>query len=336
MAITRTETSSVQRGRSLLGAAGIWIVVLAALVAGGQLPTYRVTQLATVLIFATAIIGLNLVMGYGGMLSIGHSALFGVGGYTTAILITEARLTPLSTIPVALVFGVLAGAVMGLPASRVKGIYLALVTLSFAVAFPELLNRFDSLTGGAGGLVIRGADLAPPPWSGLERSERTLWLYYLSAVMLILVFVLARNLVTSRRGLSIRALRDHEVAAVGCGVSPSKDRVTLFAISGGITAVAGSLYAMSLGALSPESSFTVFTAIQLLTGLLIGGVATSFGPLIGGLAIVFIPTITADLTGGQAYGLVFGVILIAVVFLMPDGVAGRLVHWFEYRRRPIT
>ncbi len=302
----------------------VMVLVIALLLLGSQAPVYRVSQLTAVFIFALAIMGLNLVAGYGGMLSLGHSAILGVGGYTTAILINDARLTPLSTIPVAVVLGVLAGALIGLPASRVKGIYLALVTLAFAVSFPEFLKRFDGLTGGAGGLIVRSRDLVPPPWSGFTRAERGEWMYWLAAAALLLGFALVRSLTSSRRGLAIRALRDHEVAAVACGVSAARDRVTLFAISGGITAGAGALYAMYLGALSPESSFTVFTSIQLITGLIIGGVATSLGPVIGGFAVVFIPAVTTELTNGQAYGLVFGVILAAVVFLMPSGIAGWL------------
>ncbi|WP_087625072.1 branched-chain amino acid ABC transporter permease [Aeromicrobium sp. PE09-221] len=321
---TLPKPASLPAKRSLMRPAVIGIVAVALLVAGGQLPDFRVSQIASMLIFAIAISGLNLVAGYGGMLSLGHSALFGVGGYTTAILISEMRLTPLSTMPIAIALGVLVGALMGLPATRVKGIYLALVTLAFAVAFPEFLKRFEELTGGAGGLVVRSVDLAPPAWSGFDRFERSQWMYWLSAVVLVLCLFLVRNLIRSRRGLSITALRDNEIAATVCGVSAARDRISLFAISGGITAAGGSLYAMYIGALSPELSFTVFTSIQLITGLIIGGVATLLGPLAGGVAIVIIPAVTLDLANGQAYGLVFGVVLIVVVFLLPDGIVGRL------------
>jgi branched-chain amino acid transport system permease protein len=283
---------------------------------------FHVGQFDTVLIFAIAVYGLNLVSGYGGMLSIGHSALFGVGAYTTGVLVVHAHIQPVATLPLVLVSGFVCGLLMGLPAVRVRGLYLTLVTLAFAVSFPEIVARFASLTGGQLGLVISTEDLRPPGWSPFSRSQSEQWIFWLALILLVLTGLAMRNLVRSRLGLAIQALRDNELGAVGCGVDPHRTRVFVFGCSGAVTGLAGGLYAMYLGTLSIDNSFGLALAIQLITGLIVGGAATLWGPVVAGVVIVYVPYYVSNVANGQAYGLIFGAILALAVFVLPNGVVG--------------
>lgn len=300
------------------------VVVVLALMWASNLALFRVGQLTNVFIIAIAIVGLNLVTGYTGLLSIGHSAFFGLGAYTTGIGIVKYELSPLSTIPIAIVLGFVVGAIVGLPSLRIKGLYLALVTLAVGVSFPEIVRRAEDLTGGATGLVVRSRFLAPPEWTGLVRAERGIWMFWLSAAVLAVVMLLSRNLVRSRFGLAMMASRDHEIAAAANGVNVARTKILAFAISGAVTALAGSLFAMYIGALSPDGSFTLLKSIELVTGLVLGGIATQVGPLVGAFAVVFLPYVTSSYTSGPLSGVVFGALLIAIVFVMPEGIVGRL------------
>ena len=317
-------TLHVGRTQRRLAGAGLLVITAILVFAGSTLGAFKIGQVTSALIFALAISGLNLVAGYGGMLSIGHSAFMGIGAYTTAIMIVHYRIAPVATIPVAVVICFVGGLIVGGAVSRVKGLYLALVTLAVAVAFPELIRRFESFTGGSLGIVIRASDLQPPTWSGFARTERAQWLYWVTVVLLLVVLLLIYNFSRSRRGLAVVAVRDNEIAAVGCGINRVRSRVVLFGLSAAITGLGGSLYAMYLAALSPDASFTVLTSIQLLTGMILGGVGTVLGPVLGGFAIIYIPYFIADTISGQAFGLVFGAILILAVFILPRGIIGLL------------
>ncbi|MCT9935305.1 branched-chain amino acid ABC transporter permease [Planotetraspora sp. A-T 1434] len=298
------------------------VVVALVLFAGASAEPFRVGQLTSVLIFAIAISGLNLATGYTGLLSIGHSAFFGLGAYTTGVLVVSYGAAPMSTIPVAVLLCFVLGFVVGLPALRIRGLYLAMVTLAVGVAFPEVVKRFEDATGGAAGLVIRSRHLAPPAWTGLTVGQRGLWLYWVSAVALLLVLLLIRNLTRSRAGIAMIATRDNEIAAAASGVRLATMKTGVFGLSGAVTGLAGSLFAMYVGALSPDGSFTLLKSIELITGLFVGGAATLLGPVIGALAVVYLPYFTSDLAAGHVSGVLFGVILIVIVFLMPEGVAG--------------
>ncbi|RAY12798.1 branched-chain amino acid ABC transporter permease [Actinomadura craniellae] len=311
-------------GRYRAGQLGLVALVALLLLAGASAEPFRVGQFTSVLIFAIAISGLNLATGYTGLLSIGHSAFFGLGAYTTGILVVSYGWEPLATLPVGVVLSFLIGVVVGLPALRIRGLYLALVTLAVGVAFPELVKRFADFTGGAAGLVIRARQLAPPDWTGLRLGQRHLWLYWLSAVILILVLLAVRNLTRSRVGIAMVATRDNEIAAAASGVDLAVVKTAVFGLSGAITGLAGGLFAMYIGALSPDGSFTLLKSIELITGLFVGGAATLLGPVVGAFAVVFIPYYSADLASGHVSGIVFGAVLILIVFLMPEGAVGLL------------
>jgi branched-chain amino acid transport system permease protein len=297
-------------------------VVVAILSWGAGFGAFNQGQLTRVMIYAIAIAGLNIASGYTGLISVGHSAFFGLGAYTTGILIVSAGWRPEQTIPVAFAVCFAAGLLVGLPALRIRGLYLAIATLAFGVAFPELVARFPSLTGGAAGLTVRLRMLHPPLWTGYRLSQHTQWLYWLSAAVLIVVMLVVSNVVRSRYGLAMMAARDNEIAASSCGINLASVKMLSFGLSGALTGLGGSLFAMYLGTLVAEDSFTLLNAIALLTGMVIGGAGTRFGPILGGLAVVYIPYYSSSIGQGQAASVIFGVALIAIVFVAPGGVTG--------------
>ena len=301
----------------------VGVLAVAAVIAwGAGLPAFDQGQLTRVMIYACAIAGLNIATGYTGMISVGHSAFFGLGAYTTAILVVKAGWQPLYTIPVAFVICFLVGLVVGLPALRIKGLYFAMVTLAFGVAFPEIVDTFSGLTGGAEGITIRRAMLRPPSWSGFSLAQKDLWLYWVAAAVLLLLMLVVHNLVRSRYGLAMVAVRDNEIAAAASGINLAAIKTASFGMSGALTGVGGSLFAMYLGSLVANDSFTLLSGIALLTGLVVGGQATRFGPIIGAFAVVYIPYYTGDIGQGQAAAVIFGAILILLMFLAPEGLNG--------------
>jgi branched-chain amino acid transport system permease protein len=316
------ERSAAHRG---LQAAGF--VVLAALtVLASTLNSFQLGQLTVALLYATAIAGLNLATGYTGQLSIGHSAFFGLGAYTTGILVASHNWNPLVTLIPAAVFCFVLGLAVGLPSLRIRGINLALVTLALGVAFPELIDRFPGVTGGQIGLNVNIFQLLPPHWTGISVANRFQYYYWLAAGLLAIVLVLCATLTHSRAGLAMRATRDRETAAAAMGVNLAWTKMVVFGLSGAITGVAGSIFAIYLGSLSADASFTLTLSITLITGLVIGGVSTTLGPVIGGLAVYFVPYWTENIRQGEASELIFGVVLIVLMFVMPEGLMGLIIR----------
>lgn len=312
-----------------LGRAALLVGALLLLLAGTQVDIFYQGQFTLVLIYAIAISGLNLVTGYTGLISVGHSAFFGLGAYATGVLVVKYNQDPISTIPLAMFICFLLGAVVGLPSLRIRGLYLATVTLALGIAFPELISQFENLTGGASGMQIPRRLLSPPPWSGLELGQKGLWLYLVSAVALVLVLLGIHNLVTSRFGLAMKAVRDHEIAAASSGINVAAVKIVAFGLSGAVTGLAGCLFAMYLGSLTPSGSFSLLQAIVLITGLVIGGQGTRLGPVVGGFAVVYLPYWASDLGVGQLAPVIFGLVLIAIVFLMPEGIVGGVARLLQ-------
>ena len=316
------ERSAAHRG---LQTAGIVVLALLAVYAS-TLNSFRLGQLTVALLYATAIAGLNLATGYTGQLSIGHSAFFGIGAYTTGILVASHNWNPLLTLIPAAALCFATGLLVGLPSVRIRGINLALVTLALGVAFPELIDRFPGVTGGQIGLNINVFQLLPPHWTGISIADRFQYYYWLAAGLLAIVLVLCATLTRSRAGLAMKATRDRETAAAAMGVNLAWTKMVVFALSGAITGVAGGIFAIYLGSLSADASFTLTLSILFITGLVIGGVATTLGPVIGGLAVYFIPYWTENLRQGEASELIFGVILIVLMFTMPEGLMGLIIR----------
>ncbi|TWE07879.1 branched-chain amino acid ABC transporter permease [Rudaeicoccus suwonensis] len=323
-ATTRRHPRVVERGsrQHLLMLLAGCVIAAVVVLAGSGVGQFQMAQLTQVMIFAIAITGLNIATGYTGLISVGHSAFFGLGAYTTGILIVSAHWSPVATIPAAFVVCFAAGLLVGLPALRIRGLYLAIATLAFGVSFPEVIDRFDGLTGGAFGLTIRMNQLRPPAWTGLNINEQSQWLYWLSFVVLVVVLLISSNIIRSRYGLALMATRDNELAAASSGVNIAVVKTVSFGVSGALTGMGGSLFAMYLGSLVADDSFTLLLAISLLTGLVIGGQGTRFGPILGGLAVVYIPYYTSSFGQGEVSAVIFGVLLILLIFIAPEGISG--------------
>ncbi|MBM3545403.1 MAG: branched-chain amino acid ABC transporter permease [Alphaproteobacteria bacterium] len=293
------------------------IVLLIALALPAVLKNFHVFQLTLVMIYAIAILGLNLLTGINGQFSLGHSAFYAIGAYTTAILMDRFGVPYFLTLPVAGIVCLIAGFLFGLPALRLEGLYLALATFALAVATPQLLKLsiLEHWTGGVQGIVI----IKPDAPFGLPLSQDR-WLYYFTLAILIFMFLAAMRLVASRTGRALKAIRDNPLAAKAMGIDTAFYKSMAFGVSALYTGVAGSLGAIVVQFVAPDS-FTFFLAVSFLVGLVVGGVGSIPGALIGGLFIMYIPNLAEQVSKGLAWA-VYGAILILVIYVMPTGAAG--------------
>jgi len=295
------------------------LVLLAAIIPVVQFTDYHLFQLTMVVVYAIAILGLALLIGFNGQISLGHGAFYAIGAYTTAILMTTWNVPYWLTLPVSAIVCAVVGFLVGLPALRLAGLYLALTTFALAVTIPQILKykAFDTWTGGVQGLVIDKPD-AP---FGLNLSPDQ-WLYLFTLGVAVVLYVVAWNIVHGRVGRAMMAIRDHAMAAEAMGIHLARVKTTTFAISAMYTGLAGSLGAIAVQFVAPDS-FGVVVSIFLFVGLIVGGVSSIGGTLIGAAFIEFIPNF-ADKISKAAPGAVYGVILIVVMFLMPMGAGGFL------------
>ena len=295
------------------------LVLLAAIVPVALFTDYHLFQLTMVVVYAIAILGLALLTGFNGQISLGHGAFYAIGAYTTAILMSTWNMPYWATLPFSAIVCALVGFLVGLPALRLAGLYLALTTFALAVTVPQILKykAFDQWTGGVQGLVIDKPD-AP---FGLDLSPDQ-WLYLFTLAVAVVLYVIAWNLVRGRVGRAMMAIRDHAMAAEAMGIHLARVKTSTFAISAMYTGLAGSLGAIAVQFVAPDS-FGVVVSIFLFVGLVVGGVASIGGTLIGAAFIEFVPNV-ADKVSKAAPGAVYGVILIAVIFLMPAGAGGFL------------
>ncbi|MBL8690949.1 MAG: branched-chain amino acid ABC transporter permease [Rhodospirillaceae bacterium] len=297
------------------------LILVAALIVGLALPlflkNFHVFQLTLVMVYAIAILGLNLLTGINGQFSLGHSAFYAIGAYTTAILMDRFGVPYFLTLPAAGVVCLVAGFLFGLPALRLEGLYLALATFALAVATPQLLKLsiLEHWTGGVQGIVI----IKPDAPFGLPLSQDR-WLYYFTLAVLLLMFVAAVRLVSSRTGRALKAIRDNPLAAKAMGIDTAFYKSMAFGVSALYTGVAGSLGAIVVQFVAPDS-FTFFLAVSFLVGLVVGGVGSIPGALIGGIFIMYIPNLAEQVSKGLAWA-VYGAILILVIYVMPTGAAG--------------
>jgi branched-chain amino acid transport system permease protein len=292
------------------------------------LPNYRVFQMTLAINYAIALLGLNLLTGFNGQISLGHGAFYAIGAYTAAILMDKFSVPYWLTIPLAGLVCLGAGFLFGLPALRLEPLYLALATFALGVAMPQILKykHLESWTGGVQGIVIN----KPEPPSGLPLSQDQ-WLYFFALAIALLMFWAAWNLLRGRVGRAIVAIRDHPVAAQAMGVNAALYKSLTFGVSAMYTGIAGALGAIAVQFVAPDS-FNVFLSITFLVGVVIGGLASISGAIYGALFIQFVPNI-ADQISKSAPWAIYGVFLIAFMYLMPLGIAGfiRLV-WLRTRR----
>ena len=301
---------------------------------------FSASRWAIALTLTVAILGLNIVTGYSGQISIGHSAFFGIGAYTTMILIADHGWPFLATLPVAGALGFAVGAVIGIPALRIRGLYLSLITLGLALAFPAIVKSdnffgidFASITGGSNGKVISNGDVTktegfhwnPPSWAphGWMTND---WTFATVFVIALLMFVMTSNLVRSSVGRGLIAMRDNETGAAVSGVYPAQYKVLAFATSALVTSIGGGCFALASSTIGPDT-FGLQRSIEFIAGLVIGGVATILGPFIGGVLVEWLPywafevnwPILGRLEGPQA-GVLYGAILVVIIFFMPGGI----------------
>jgi branched-chain amino acid transport system permease protein len=291
--------------------------IAAALVLPFVVKNFILFQLTLVLVYAIAILGLNLLTGFNGQFSLGHSAFYAIGAYTAAILMENAGVAYYWTLPVAGLVCFISGFLFGLPALRLENIYLALATFALAVAIPQILKftPLEPWTGGVQGIVIMKPD-AP---FGLPLNPDQ-WLFYFTVAVAAVMYLAAFNLVNSRTGRAIIAIRDHPIAASAMGIPVSLYKTLTFGVSALYTGVAGALGAIVIQFVAPDS-FTFVLAIALFVGLVVGGVGSIPGTLIGGIFVLFVPHVAEQVSKGLA-GAVYGAILIILIYLMPAGAAG--------------
>ncbi len=309
----RAATPVWQRG--LLVIAGVAVAIAPLWV----LESFQLFQLTMAVIMALAVLGLNIVTGYSGQISLGHGAFFAVGAYCTAILMSHLDWSFWATLPVSALVCTVVGWGIGFPALRLGGLYLALTTFALAVAVPQLLKHkaIEDWTGGVQGLFLVKPD--PPAFLAVTPDQ---WMYLVAVGVAAVMFFLAWNLIRSRIGRAMMATRDHPTAAEAMGMDIAYLKTGAFAVSALITGIAGSLSAVAIEYVAPDS-FTFFVSITLFVGMVAGGVASILGSLFGGLFVLFVPNI-AETISKAAPGVIYGVILILFLFLLPDGFAGLL------------
>lgn len=277
--------------------------------------------------FAVAVMGLNIVTGLSGQVSLGHSAFMGTGAFTTAILVADHDWSFFATVPVAALLCFAIGIIVGVPALRLKGLYLALATLGLSIIFPKVVEKYD-FTGGTNGKRLGRKRLVPPEWTHLDRqTERHIWIYFVVLSITVVLFVIARNLFRSRPGRALIALRDNPIGAEVSGVDLARYKVMAFGLSSAYAGIAGSLL-MFRSDIASGSSYSLNRSIALITGLVVGGLATIVGPVVGGLIVVWLPKLIEDRVHGddpreKAWStIVYGASLIAIMFAYPGGLAG--------------
>src|SRR3984893_4894303 len=300
---------------------GRQLAIAMAILAGLLLPvratSFVTFELTQVMIYALAILGLNLLIGFNGQFSLGHSAFYGIGAYTAAILMSRWEVPYYLTLPAAGGVCFAVGFLFGLPALRLQGLYLALATFALAIAMPQILkfHLFEDFTGGLQGLVIDKPD--PPCGLPIDADQ---WLYYFTLAVLLVLLAGASRLIRSRTGRAIMAIRDNPIAAAAMGINTALYKTLTFGVSALYTGVAGALGAIVVQFVAPDS-FNFLLSVSFLVGLVIGGVGSIPGCLFGGLFVLFVPNIAESISIGLA-GAIYGVILLIVIFVMPSGAAG--------------
>ncbi|MAG96107.1 MAG: branched-chain amino acid ABC transporter permease [Rhodospirillaceae bacterium] len=304
----------------------IMAAVAIAILLPAVIEDFAVFQLTQVLYLAMAVLGLNLLTGFNGQFSLGHSAFMALGAYTAAIMLTRWEIAYYWTIVPAGLTCFVAGFLFGLPALRLEGLYLALATFALAASTPQLL-RYEHLEEYTGG--VQGIDLLKPE-SPVPFLNSDQWLYYFSLFFGLILIFGAWNLTRGRVGRAMIAIRDNPIAASTMGINNAIYKSVTFGVSGLYCGVAGALSAIVVEFIAPES-YTFVHAILLMIAMVIGGLASIPAVIIGGMFILYVPNLSEGVVdtffGGDPSSkalvwVAFGVFLIVTVYVMPNGVAG--------------
>jgi branched-chain amino acid transport system permease protein len=313
-----------QKGISSLALVGGIVVIVALVCLPFLVKNYRVFQFNLVIVYAIALLGLNILTGYNGQFSLGHGAFYAIGAYVTAILMDRYEvpywITPALSFAVCLV----AGYLMGFPALRLAGHFLALATFALALATPQMLKfkGIEDFTGGVQGLVLMKPE-APFEFSMFGQPlNADRWLYFYTLFVAAIMFLVGWNLLRGRVGRALIAIRDHPIAAAAMGINLPVFKSITFGMSAAFTGVAGSLGAIAVAFVAPDS-FTVFLSITFLVGVVVGGLATIWGAVFGAIFIQFIPNVADEISKSAPWA-IYGVFLIGLMYLMPTGVMGLL------------
>ena len=290
------------------------------------LSDFRAFQGAQILVYAIAILGLNLLVGFNGQISLGHGAFYALGAYVAAILMDRFGVPYWATLPAAAAICLAAGFLFGLPALRLEGHYLALATFGLALSVPQLLkdHAIQRWTGGVEGITL----VKPDPPAGLALSADK-WLYLFVLLVTALLFAAARNLLRGRIGRALMAIRDHQVAAEAMGINAAFYKSAIFGVSAMYTGIAGALGAIIVQYVSPDS-FPIFLSIFLLVGVVVGGVASLWGALVGAAFLLIAPDLAGEVSK-SATGAVYGAILIVTMYRLPVGVKAQLRSLLKHR-----
>ncbi len=278
---------------------------------------------ARVAVYVIAILGLNILTGYTGQISIGHGAFMAIGGYTTAIMSHDHDTNLIATLPLSLAVTFGCGILVGIPALRFSGVYLALATFALAVSVPQLPLKFSKFTGGSDGIRT-------------SHDVSHLWLYGVSWTCVAVSFLLAWLLLRGRIGRAFRAVRDSPVAAASSGVALPIYKILAFGVSAAFAGVAGSLFVLVTNGFAQPNEFGVLLSLQILIGAAVAGLGSLWGVLVGGLFIGLLPTVSADVPLiGSSHGqdVVFGLIVILIMLLLPNGFVGLLARLSRVRAR---
>ena len=289
---------------------------------------YRLFLVSTMIIAAIAVLGLNLLTGFNGQISLGHGAFYAVGAYTAAVLMDHLNMPYWATLPCAAVVSFMVGYLFGLPALKLEGHYLALATFALALAVPQILKYkwLEGLTGGVQGIVLSKPEV---PF-GLPLNEDQ-WLYYYCLVVMVALYWAAANILNSRSGRAMMAIRDQYMAADTMGIDTALYKTVTFGISAAYTGIAGALSASAIAFVAPDS-FTIFLSIKFLIGLVVGGIGSLAGSVVGGIFYVLVDNSAQALSTfikndlGLQFDLsaytVFGILLILLMYTMPMGIVG--------------
>jgi len=303
------------------------------LIVGAQFDAYNQAQLAVVLILFIGVLSITLLTGISGQLSLGQGALMAVGGYSTALLITNYTLSLWVAVPLSIVTSAIAGLLLGVAAARLRGPYLAGTTLVIALAIPTIANRFMSVFKGDEGLQV---DVGyPPQWFTTVFGEPTYeqWQLYVALPFAAVALFFASNILLSRTGRMWRSIRDNESAASLAGVNFSRQKIYVFIISSTFAGLSGALYGLR-GLVGP-SVYPVSLSLMLLTAAVLGGIRSITGAFIGTVIVVFLPDwielILGNFTLSEQVSnflpaLISSLLLILTVVINPAGVAGVRLH----------
>jgi branched-chain amino acid transport system permease protein len=281
-----------------------------------MLSDYNVSLAAQVGVFFVAVLGLNILTGYTGQISIGHGAFMAIGGYTTAVMSRDHHTNLVLTMLMAFAICFAVGILLGLPALRLSGVYLALATFAFAVSVPQLPLKWSKFLGGSGGVQS-------------YKTPSNLWVYAAAWTASAILFALAWMILRGRIGRSFRAVRDSEIAAVASGIELPIYKTLAFGISAAYAGVAGSLFVLATNGFAQPSEFGVFLSLQILVGAAIAGLGSLWGILVGAAFVGLLPSVSSSVPViGSAHGreVVFGGAVVLVMLLLPDGFAGLVVR----------